>query len=49
MNIDPGTRVRKYQIQDLIGERGMGKVYRAVDTEPDRLVALNPFRDVHGR
>src|SRR5215210_2206850 len=40
MDIEAGTRVGKYEIQSLIGEGGMGRVYRALDTELRRTVAL---------
>src|ERR1041385_894494 len=40
MNIDAGMRVGRYEIQTLVGEGGMGKVYRALDTELNRAVAL---------
>ncbi len=37
---NPGTRLGPYQIQALIGEGGMGKVYRASDTRLGRTVAV---------
>src|SRR5918997_5646153 len=40
MTLTAGTRVGKYEIQALIGEGGMGLVYRAQDTELRRPVAL---------
>ncbi|MBV8857169.1 MAG: PD40 domain-containing protein [Acidobacteria bacterium] len=40
MEIEAGTRVGKYEIQSLVGEGGMGLVYRALDTELRRPVAL---------
>jgi Tol biopolymer transport system component len=40
MTLEAGTRVGKYEIQSLIGEGGMGLVYRALDTELRRPVAL---------
>src|SRR5215216_6142886 len=40
MDIEAGTRVGKYEVQSLIGEGGMGRVYRALDTELRRPVAL---------
>jgi Tol biopolymer transport system component len=35
-----GTRLGPYEILDLIGEGGMGQVYRAADTRLDRTVAI---------
>jgi serine/threonine protein kinase len=40
MSDSPLARVGPYQIQALLGEGGMGKVYRAVDTRLNRLVAV---------
>jgi eukaryotic-like serine/threonine-protein kinase len=40
MDIEAGTRVGKYEVQSLLGEGGMGLVYRALDTELRRPVAL---------
>jgi Tol biopolymer transport system component len=36
----PGTRLGPYEIVALIGEGGMGQVYRATDTRLDRTVAV---------
>jgi Tol biopolymer transport system component len=36
----PGTRLGPYEIVDLIGEGGMGQVFRARDTRLDRSVAV---------
>jgi Tol biopolymer transport system component len=40
MSLAPGMRVGIYEVLAKIGEGGMGEVYRAVDTELHRVVAL---------
>lgn len=40
MTIDAGTQIGKYEIQSLLGVGGMGEVYRALDTELMRPVAI---------
>src|SRR5215813_961192 len=38
--IQPGSRLGRYEIRSHIGAGGMGDVYLALDTELDRTVAL---------
>jgi serine/threonine-protein kinase len=40
MRLTPGTRIAAYRIESVIGEGGMGVVYRAHDLTHDRPVAL---------
>jgi serine/threonine protein kinase len=40
MPLDVGSRLGHYDVTALIGEGGMGEVYRARDTKLDRDVAL---------
>src|SRR6185436_18778547 len=40
MALSPGTRVGVYEVTALIGEGGMGQVYRATDTTLKREVAI---------
>ena len=39
-DIEPGTKIGSYQIEAVIGEGGMGRVYRAIDTKLNRPVAI---------
>ena len=45
MALSPGTRLGPYEIQSVIGEGGMGVVYRARDTRLDRTVAIKILPD----
>jgi serine/threonine protein kinase len=40
MALDVGSRLGHYDVTALIGEGGMGQVYRATDTQLHRDVAL---------
>ena len=36
MALEPGRMLGSYQVIALIGEGGMGQVYQATDTKPNR-------------
>jgi Tol biopolymer transport system component len=40
VSLSPGTRLGAYEIVALVGEGGMGEIYRARDTRLDRTVAI---------
>jgi serine/threonine protein kinase len=46
MSLAPGTRLGAYEVVALIGEGGMGQVYRARDSKLQREVALKVLPEV---
>ncbi len=46
MGLAPGTKIGHYGMTALIGQGGMGEVYRARDTKLDRDMALKVLPDV---
>ena len=54
MSLSAGTKLGPYQIAAQIGAGGMGELYRATDTRPDRTVAIKDLPEhlasgSHGR
>ena len=45
VQLTPGTRFGSYEVQSYIGAGGMGEVYRALDIELHRVVALKVLPD----
>ncbi len=46
MSLSPGSRLGAYEVTALIGQGGMGEVYRAHDTKLGRDVALKVLPDL---
>ncbi len=49
MSLSPGTRLGSYEVTALIGQGGMGEVYRARDTKLDRHAMKVLVRYCHRR
>ncbi len=48
MSLAAGTQLGPYEILSLIGEGGMGEVWKARDTRLDRIVAIKRLKREHG-
>ncbi len=48
MSLSPGSRLGSYEVTALIGQGGMGEVYRARDTKLGRDVALKVLPGLFG-
>ncbi len=46
MSLSPGSRLGSYEVTALIGQGGMGELYRARDTKLGRDVALKVLPDL---
>jgi serine/threonine protein kinase len=44
-SLAPGQRLGPYETLDAIGAGGMGEVWRARDTRPDRIVAIKTSKE----
>ena len=47
--IAPGTIVDRYRVESIIGSGSMGDVYRGIDEDLDRKVAIKILSDKHRR